>query len=211
VVRLSITPSLSSLWLFSRIREVERDDFHLELVLEHRLAEFSDGTELALRCGRGPWAGVRSIQLWREEARPVASPALVAKLGSSPSPGDLLQCPILHDSNIEGWRTWFAPAGITYAPRAQDRRFEDYNIVLDACRNGLGIALARQPLADDALSAGSVVVVDSRSAPYPVAFYLIRSDEPLRPSAAEVASRLLQAVGKGEEEIAAFVAAGRRR
>jgi DNA-binding transcriptional LysR family regulator len=211
MVKLSITPSLSSLWLFPRIREIERDDLHLELVLEHRLAEFSDGTELALRCGRGPWAGVRSIQLWREEARPIAAPCLAAKLGPSPAPGDLLQRPILHDSNIEGWRAWFAAAGISYAPRTQDRRFEDYNIVLDACRNGLGIALARQPVADDALAAGTVTIVSLRSAPYPVAFYLIRSDDPLRPAAAEVAGRLLRMAGKSEEDIAGFVAAGRRK
>jgi DNA-binding transcriptional LysR family regulator len=211
VIKLSITPSLSSLWLFPRIRQIEQDDLHLELVLEHRLAEFSDGTDLALRCGRGPWAGVRSVQLWQEEARPIAAPSIAAKLGPSPAPEDLLQCPILHDSNIEGWRIWFATAGITYTPRTQDRRFEDYNIVLDGCRNGLGIALARQPVADDALAQGAVVVVDPRPAPYPVAFYLIRADDPLRQAAAEVAGRLLRLAGKSEEEIAGFVAAGRRR
>ena len=112
VVRLSITPSLTSLWLFPRLAEIEGSDLHLDLRLEHRLADFSDGIDLAVRCGRGPWAGVRSVQLWTEEVAPIAAPALVARLGKAPQPAMLLEQPILHDSNTEGWRLWFAGAGI---------------------------------------------------------------------------------------------------
>ena len=206
VVRLSITPSLTTLWLFPRIAALEAGDLHLDLTLEHRLADFAEGTELALRCGRGPWAGVRSIELWQEDAVPIAAPGIATRLGPEPSPASLLQLPILHDSNIEGWRRWFAAAGVDYVPRAKDRRFEDYNIVLDACAKGLGLTLARPPLAAPAIAAGQVVVVDPRPVRYPASFHLIRPDESLRPAAAEMAVRLLRAAGQPEDAIKAFIA-----
>ena len=33
---------------------------------------------------------------------------------------------------MTGWRTWFDALGVPFKPRAQDRRFEDYNLVLAA-------------------------------------------------------------------------------
>ena len=211
VVRLSITPSLTSLWLFPRLAELERKDLHLELNLEHRLADFSDGTDLAIRCGKGPWAGIRSIQLWEEQAVPIAAPDIARTLGEDPPTLDLLAFPILHDSNVEGWRTWLSGAGLEYRPRAIDRRFEDFNLVIDACANGLGVALARPPLSDRAILSGAVVVVHQRSCINPAAYHLIRPAEPLRPAAADMARRLLAAAGKSEAEADGFVAAGRRK
>jgi DNA-binding transcriptional LysR family regulator len=196
VVRLSITPSLTALWLFPRLRD---------------LAEFSDGLDLAVRCGRGPWPGVRSIPLWREEAVPVAAPLIARALGAQPTPADLLDWALLHDSNAEGWRAWLAASGVVYTPRAKDRRFEDYNLVLEACIQGLGIAIGRSPLAGDAITAGKVVALYPTTRPYHVAFHLLRAEEPLRVPAAEMAARLMRAAGLAEREIEAFVAPGRAR
>jgi DNA-binding transcriptional LysR family regulator len=209
VVRLSVTPSVASLWLFRRLQKLEGNDIHLELVLEHRLADFGEGTDLAIRCGKGPWAGVRGVQLWREKSFPIASPELAKRLGQRSDAGALLELPILHDSNIEGWRRWLSPEGLDYVPRGQDRRFEDYNMVIDACMQGLGIALARPPLSDAALEAGRVVAVSDRTVDYHVAFHLIRPDDALRAPASEFAKRFLAEAGHDEVAIAAFVAPGR--
>jgi DNA-binding transcriptional LysR family regulator len=211
IVKLSITPSLASLWLFPRLAALQGPDLHVDLVLEHRLADFSEGVDLALRCGRGPWAGVRSVRLWREEAVPLAAPEIARALVPVGDPSAYLDWPILHDSNVEGWRLWFADAGLDYVPRARDRRFEDYNLVLEACLNGLGLALARPPLSQDAIEQGRLVVLDGRSIDYPVAYHLIRPEEPLRAPAAEIARRLIEAAGLDETEAAAFVSPGRPR
>lgn len=210
VVRLSVTPSVASLWLFPRLSRLEGNDIHLELFLEHRLADLGEGTDLAVRCGKGPWAGVRGQHLWHEKAFPIAAPALARRLAGRSDAATLLELPILHDSNIEGWRRWLAPEGIDYAPRGQDRRFEDYNIVMDACCQGLGIALARPPLASAAIEAGKVVAVSDRTVDYHVAFHLIRSDDALRAPAAEFARRFLHEAGHDETAIAAFTAPGRK-
>ncbi|MDZ5448177.1 LysR family transcriptional regulator [Labrys sp. ZIDIC5] len=210
VVRLSVTPSVASLWLFPRLARLEGSDIHLELVLEHRLADLGEGSDLAIRCGKGPWAGVRGVQLWQEKAFPIASPALAERLRHGNDAQALLELPILHDSNIEGWRRWLAPEGVDYVPRGQDRRFEDYNLVIDACCQGLGIALARPPLSTAAVADGRLVPVSDRTIDYHVAFHLIRSDEALRGPAAELAGRLLREAGHSEADVAAFTAPGRK-
>ncbi len=211
VVRLSVTPSVASLWLFSRLPRLEGDDIHLELVLEHRLADFSEGIDLAIRCGKGPWAGVRSLPLWQEKLYPIAAPVLAERLGPHPDSKSLLEWPILHDSNIEAWRRWLADEGLNYVPRGHDRRFEDYNLVIDACAQGLGVALARPPLADAALASGRIVKVSERTVDHHVAFHLIRSNEALRGTAAQFAQRFLREAGHDEPAIAAFLSPGRAR
>ncbi|MGK9050645.1 LysR substrate-binding domain-containing protein [Neorhizobium petrolearium] len=211
VVRLSVTPSVASLWLFSRLPMLEANDIHLDMILEHRLADFSEGIDLAIRCGKGPWAGVRSLPLWQEKLFPIASPALAARLGPCPDAKALLEQPILHDSNIEGWRRWLAAEGVEYVPRGQDRRFEDYNLVIDACAQGIGIALARPPLVDAALASGRLVAVSERTIDHHLAFHLIRPNDALKGSAAEFARRFLEAAGHDETAIAAFIAPGRVR
>jgi DNA-binding transcriptional LysR family regulator len=210
-VRLSLTPSVASLWLFSRLSKLERDDIHLDLVLEHRLADFSEGTDLAIRCGKGPWAGVRAIALWHEKSFPIAAPSLMERLGQDRDAQSLLKMPILHDSNIEGWRRWLAVEDVEYLPRGQDRRFEDYNLVIDACVQGVGIALVRPPLSDAALASGSLVPISDRSLDYHVSFHLIRPDGALSGPTVELTRRLLREAGHAEAAIAAFTAPARAR
>ncbi|MBB3452636.1 DNA-binding transcriptional LysR family regulator [Rhizobium sp. BK313] len=210
-VRLSLTPSVASLWLFSRLPKLERDDIHLDLVLEHRLADFSEGTDLAIRCGKGPWAGVRAMALWHEKSFPIAAPSLMERLGQDRDAQSLLKMPILHDSNIEGWRRWLAVDDVEYLPRGQDRRFEDYNLVIDACVQGVGIALARPPLSDAALACGSLVPISDRSLDYHVSFHLIRPDGALSGPTVELTRRLLREAGHAEAAITAFTAPARAR
>jgi DNA-binding transcriptional LysR family regulator len=204
-VRLSLTPSVASLWLFARLPTLERHDIRLDLILEHRLADFGEGTDLAIRCGKGPWAGVRALALWHEKSFPVAAPSVAEELGRKGDARPLLSMPILHDSNVEGWRRWLAMEGIDYVPRGQDRRFEDFNVVIDACVQGVGIALARPPLSDAAMKSGALVQLSERALDWHVLFYLIRPNGPLSGAASELARRLLREAGHDEPAIAAFV------
>lgn len=210
-VRLSLTPSVASLWLFSRLSKLEGDDIHLDLVLEHRLADFGEGTDLAIRCGKGPWAGVHALALWHEKSFPIAAPRIAERLAPNCDAESLLAMPLLHDSNIEGWRRWLAIESVEYLPRGQDRRFEDYNLVIDACIQGVGIALARPPLSDAAIACGRLVQVSHRTLDYHVSFHLIRAGGAMSGPAAELARRLLREAGHDETTISAFTAPTRAR
>ena len=207
VVRFSATPSVCSLWLMPRLRQLEGGDPALRIVLQvdHRRVDLEDeGIDLAIRCGRGGAPGRVSVQLFEEWCFPVASPDLARTIGEG-RPERLLAQPLIHDSDAAGWRAWFASHGLDYRPRPQDRRFEDYNLVLDAAACGLGVALARPPLAQGQVESGRLASVDSRVALNPVSYWLDRPLGQPRPAAAALATRIAGEAGLSASKLAGFL------
>lgn len=207
VVRLSALPSVSSRWLMPRMKQLEGSDPTLRVLftVDHRQVDMEEeAIDLALRCGRGSVPRRISMQLFEEWCYPVASPELAAGIGGGEA-ARLLRYPLIHDSSATGWRAWFAAQGLDYRPQAHDRRFEDYNLVLDAAACGLGIALARPPLAQRDIDNGRLVAVDHRTALNPVSYWLDRPPGQLRPAAAELARRLAAAAGVTPDALSAFL------
>ena len=212
VVRVNSMPSVCSLWLMPRVAQFEAGDPPLRVVLmiDQRTVDLADqGVDLAIRCGRGGLPGRVSVKLFEEWCFPIAAPALAKKIAPG-GPERLLACPLIHDSDASGWRTWFAAHGLDYRPRPQDRRFEDYNLVLDAAACGLGIALARPPLAHGPIEAGRLIAVDERTVLNPVSYWLDRPNGTIRPAAATLAKRIAEEAGMGAETLAGFLKADRR-
>jgi len=207
VVRVSAPPSICSLWLMPRLATLEGPVPGLRIVLqaEHRKVDFEEeGVDLGIRCGRGGAPGRVSLKLFEEWCFPIAAPKLAAAIGEGEAQR-LLAHPLIHDSDAAAWRAWFAARGLDYRPRPQDRRFDDYNIVLDAAAHGLGIALARPPLAQEQVASGRLVRVDERTALNPVAYWLDRPLGATRPSAETLAKRIATEAGLVSEEITAFL------
>jgi DNA-binding transcriptional LysR family regulator len=216
VVRLTALPSVSGLWLMPRLKALEAGGqagdapLRVELIIDHREADLGDdGIDLALRCGRGHIPKRHSVRLFEEQIFPIAAPDLAAEIARAAPAGHasrLLGFPLIHDSDATGWRAWFNAQGLDYRPRRQDRRFEDYNLVLDAALHGLGIALARPPLVQELLRQGRIVQVDPRKVQNPVAYFLDRPEGKLRPAAAEFAKRIMAAAAVDEASAARFLA-----
>ncbi len=207
VVRFSATPSVCSLWLMPRLRKLEGGDPALRIVLQvdHRRVDLDDeGIDLAIRCGRGGAPGRVSVQLFEEWCFPVASPEVARAIGQG-APERLLAQPLIHDSDAAGWRAWFATQGLDYRPRPQDRRFEDYNLVLDAAACGLGVALARPPLAQAQVESGRIAMVDARVALNPVSYWLDRPLGQPRPAAIALATRIAAEAGLSAGKLAGFL------
>jgi len=119
----------------------------------------------------------------------------------------VLKFPLIHDSDASGWRAWLGAHRVDYRPRAQDRRFEDYNLVLDAAANGLGVALARPPLTEGDLQAQRLVAVDGRTVLNPVSYWMDRHEGTPRPAAAELAKRIAAEAGLDEKKLDNFLGA----
>lgn len=212
VVRVNATPSVSSLWLMPRVAQFEAGDPPLRIILlvDQRTIDLSDqAVDLAIRCGRGTLPGRVSAKLFEEWCFPIAAPDLAKRMGAG-KPERLLAEPLIHDSDASGWRAWFAAHGLDYRPRPQDRRFEDYNLVLDAAACGLGIALARPPLAHGPMESGRLVAVDRRTVLNPVAYWLDRPAGPLRPAAAILAKRIAEEAGMEPDRLTGFLRQDRK-
>jgi LysR family transcriptional regulator, glycine cleavage system transcriptional activator len=194
VIRLGVVPSFARLWLLPRMRALQ--DFpaqrRIELMIEHRLADIAGGeVDLAVRYGKGQWRDASSQLLFRERLVPVASPELAAELGSHPNAGRLVDAPLLHDSDTSQWRAWFKAQGASYRSKAADRRFEDYDLVLAAAKSGLGVALLRSPLADEAMTGGQLVPISRASLANPSSHHLVMRPGENRSMVLEAAAQLL--------------------
>ena len=207
VVRFSATPSVCSLWLMPRWQRLESGDPSLRIVLQvdHRKVDLEEeGIDLAIRCGRGGTPGRVSVQLFEEWCYPVASPELAKAIGEG-RPERFLEQPLIHDSDAAGWRAWFNAQGLDFRPRQQDRRFEDYNLVLDAAACGLGVALSRPPLAQAQVDGGRIVRVDQRTALNPVSYWLDRPMGQPRPAAMALATRIAHEAGLSAGKLSGFL------
>jgi DNA-binding transcriptional LysR family regulator len=150
----------------------------VQVLTEHRIARL-DGSDadLAVRFGRGRWPGADAQLLMRERMSAVAAPKLARALRGR-KPAAMLGETLLHDSDTQHWRAWCRHAGIPYRPRGGERRFDDYDLVLAAAEAGLGVAIARCPLASPALESGRLVRLDGPAFIGTNAHYLVtRHDE----------------------------------
>ncbi|MGN6582386.1 MAG: LysR substrate-binding domain-containing protein [Rhizobiaceae bacterium] len=207
VVRLATIPSICALWLIPRLTALEKGEPKLRITLHVDIRQNDleeEGIDLSIRCGRGVIPGRVSVRLFEENLFPVASPALAEAIGKG-NAERLLAHPLIHDSDASGWRAWLGAQRVDYRPRSQDRRFEDYNLVLDAAAHGLGTALARPPLALGMVESGRLAVVDERTALNPVAYWLDRPEGRIRPAARELAGRIADAAGVERAVLAQFL------
>ncbi|MBN4664484.1 LysR family transcriptional regulator [Pandoraea nosoerga] len=198
-VRLSVVPSFAKLWLLERLQSLEAGQpfINIQVATEHRNADVGAGeVDIALRYGRGGWSAVDSEPLMAETLYPVASPEVAARLmGASAS--DMLAMPLLHDSDLTGWRAWCGAQGVSLRPRARDRRFEDYTVVLAAAEAGLGIALARAPLADAAIAKSRLRRLSDTEVECPLSYHIVTAKREKRPEVLEVIARLHRAAQAG--------------
>lgn len=195
-VRISMVPSFARLWLIPRLPQLQGEPqrVRIEPLIDHRIVDLGEGgADLAVRYGRGRWAGVDAQLLFGECLFPVAAPALAARLGTQAAPARIAAQALLHDSNAAQWRAWFEAAGLRFRTRAIDRRFEDYDLVLAAAEAGLGVALLRSPLADDRLRSGALVRISRLAVPNAAGHYLVRPRGEPHPAHVHVAKALLAA------------------
>lgn len=198
-VRISTTPSFARLWLLPRLRQIEGDppDLQLDLRLDHRVRKLEPGDiDIAIRYTANPGGGPRFEPFIDETFRPAASVALAAELGPNPDPADLLNHPLIHDSDTAQWRAWFARHGLEYGARQQDRRFEDYDMVVDAGSQGLGIVMLRSILSDADAEAAGIQPLTEQRLDNPKRHFVVFDQTDERPAVLRAVERLLRTGGR---------------
>ncbi len=157
-LRVTMLPSFAQRWLLPRMnRWRERHpDIAMEIDATLQLIDLQRaGFHAALRQGTGPWQGLASERLF-DAPMPfvvVGSPTAASHLLGA-APEVLAREPLL--GNGELWERWFTAAGLRQrvTPVAV---FNDVGLMLQATEQNLGLSVARELLAADALCDGRLV------------------------------------------------------
>jgi LysR family glycine cleavage system transcriptional activator len=146
------------------------------------LGETSDhgaSADLAIRFGRGVYAGCRSDKLFAAAVTPVCSPRLMAGAHPLATPDDLRHHLLLHDDTAyfddrrPDWKVWLEAAGVTGIDASRGPRFSHSGLALDAAADGLGVALGISLLAAHDVSDGRLVVPFAMELPSSFSYYLV--------------------------------------
>lgn len=157
-LRLSVLPSFAHRWLGPRLASwrAAHPALALEIHASQQLVDLQrEGFHAGLRSGRGPWRGLTAWPLIDSPLIAVASPQRAARLRL----GDHRQLaaePLLGDS--ESWNAFLSGCGCSLQGKIV-AEFNDAGLMLQSAEFDLGVALARELLAADALRAGRLVRV----------------------------------------------------
>jgi LysR family glycine cleavage system transcriptional activator len=168
-LRVTVLPSFAQRWLLPRIgRWRERHPtLSLEIDASWTLVDLQrEGYHAAVRQGTGPWAGLQSERLFEQPPIiVVGSPAAARRLLGA-QPEALAREPLLGQADL--WNDWFAAAGVRTKVRTA-AEFNDAGLMLQAAEQNLGLTLARELLAADALCDGRLVRLSPISITHPEA------------------------------------------
>ncbi|UAL12986.1 LysR substrate-binding domain-containing protein [Caulobacter segnis] len=155
---ISTGAAFATRWLVTQLARLSAETGELDLTIrvEDRMSDLAtDGADVALRFGEGPWPGVDSARLIDEVLFPVCSPALLERYRIE-KPEDLLSAPLLRHTGLP-WAIWFRAMGVEPPELPPALGFDDSSMMLDAAAQGLGVALARSGIARRDLGDGRLV------------------------------------------------------
>ena len=159
-VTLAVGPIFGTRWLIPRLSRFRRLHPDIELVLQHgpRITSEADmPAQVAVDWGSGNWAGLEARRLFGITYSPVLSPALLAEHGPLERPEDLVRFPIIHQHDRSEWAAWLARAGVAGLRFAEETVIVDSNTVVQAARDGMGVALGIFPFIDDDVASGALI------------------------------------------------------
>jgi LysR family transcriptional regulator, glycine cleavage system transcriptional activator len=155
---VSTGAAFATRWLVTQLARLSADTGELDMTIrvEDRMSDLAtDGADVALRFGEGPWPGTESVRLIDEVLFPVCSPALLERYPIE-KPEDLLNAPLLRHTGLP-WAIWFRAMGVEPPQLPPALGFDDSSMMLDAAAQGLGVALARSGIARRDLGDGRLV------------------------------------------------------
>jgi LysR family transcriptional regulator, glycine cleavage system transcriptional activator len=156
-VRVTVLPSFANRWLLPRMGSWRKQHPALPLEIDASVNMIDlqrEGFHAAVRQGTGPWPGLESERLFEQPPIIVLGSPSAARRLKGAQPEALAREPLLGDSDL--WKDWFAAAGLRTNVRTV-ASFNDAGLMLQAAEQNLGLALARELLAADALCEGRLV------------------------------------------------------
>jgi len=163
VLTISVLPSMASAWLVPRLGGFLAAHPTIEINLQstEAVADFvrDRDVDAALRVGRGEWPGTIAEHLFDEWLVPMASPALVERMGGVGA-APLSRWPLVGDPDGQ-WNRWFEHVGET-PPARYVAMLDDTEAHHRAALAGVGVALGRMTRARLLLDSGQLLALSAR-------------------------------------------------
>jgi len=159
-LKVALTASFAANWLLPRLPHfaTAHPDIGIDFEPGIQMIDLSaEGIDAAIRYGRGAWPGLDSTALMLEEVFPVCSPAVLSKAPPLHTVADLVHHNLLLSGPRSDWDDWAAAVGLDLQSVPRQTMLYDYNLVLQAAIDGMGIALGRRILIEDRLKSGQLV------------------------------------------------------
>lgn len=173
---VSLAPAFGSKWLVGRLGRFWLEHPGVELRLHHSPALVDFGREevdMAVRYGRGPWAGLESELLVRLDKVPVCSPSLLEGPHPLRRPEDLAHHSLLHEGDHELWLQWLTAAGLQEIDLRRGPVIDDVTVVTQLAIDGHGVALGSPWLIAGDLAAGRLVMPFAQQLAQPDGYHLV--------------------------------------
>ena len=182
LITVSTTASLAAKWLVTRVAAFQDANPGIEVRIStsSHLVDFQrEDVDMAVRYGRGSWAGLRAKWLMAEDIFPVCSPTLLHGDNPLQRPEDLEHHTLLHSTaSREDWQLWLTAAGLPVALAARrGMSFDQSFMAIQAAVEGLGIALGRTRFVEADIAAGRLVVPFNVVLPADAGFYVVAPEE----------------------------------
>ncbi len=141
-------------------------DVDLWLDTSERKVDFqTDEVDILITQASGVAAhGAIDSHLIDDTRAPLASPALIERMGGLPAESSAIEhWPLLHDESQITWREWFARAGFPNANTISGSNFSDHSLMIDSAAAGHGVALGSSICAAPYLRGGALRVLQGPS------------------------------------------------
>ncbi len=177
-LHIAVLPLFGARWLTPRLPRFLSEHPEITVNLATRIIPFDfrfDTVDAAIHFGQPEWPGAGLDFLMDETLVPACSPALMARMACT-GPADLVHAPLLHlVSRPNAWERWFVAMGVDPG-EVHGMLFDQFALVIEAARAGLGIALLPERLIERELVRGDLVKPVDGAYLSPEGYYLAWPD-----------------------------------
>jgi LysR family glycine cleavage system transcriptional activator len=181
-LKVSLTQSFAFRWLLPRLADFKTKNGSIDIWISYtdELVQFDvDDIDAGIRLGGGAYKNVYSELILREYIFPVASPALIGRLGMPESDADLQRFPLLLRSGkdiVPRWEDWFSKVGVGEVSIPEGSRYPDTSMTIQAALDGHGVALVRSAHITDELDGRRLIKLTDKVVVSPIAYYFVCLD-----------------------------------
>lgn len=174
-------PTFATRWLLPRFASFEKHYARIEIRVSTKSVNFeSDDIDCAIYYGRKGGPGTISEFLRDESLIVVSAPETITAEKPLKAPSDLLRHQLLHarsrldeKNRLEGWDAWFQAAGMPELKGHEGLVLETRNLLIQAAKSGLGIAVVDPLMVQEELKSGQLVQPLKLVAKSSSAYYLV--------------------------------------